>query len=892
MSNFLQQKKIDSSCKCSARKNAIYQDTYNYPIINKPGVPIDILILLEFKEIPGRFDYFKQYCQLKFKDYSYVILPALGCTPEGFSLKSDTVSIYTQCKQTHIKKMIIKYAPKIIITTGRALYTITESKDLKPDHFYVPVNEGLEKYQEDDTWMYSSEFNCKIFPIPPMYHFVKNNKFKDVYEKEFVFAQFNRVIEHLKLRKERVIIPQFHFESNPNKLIQLYIDRNDQFALAIDTESSGLNYFTDTLYSIQFSDSGVSGVFCVFQDVNRELLIQLFNKKNITFIMHNAQHDLKFLKQSGIHNARCDFDTMLASHLLNENSPNGLKPLTWLYTTYGGYENSLKKYLKDYKLNDYTQLPQEILVKYSCYDVIITWQLYNYFISRFEKEDPCISHNFYNYIMPTVEMITDVEMTGVQIDFNYLNEYVETIKNKIIDIEEIIYKIANKKFNIKSGKELTKVLLNIPEFRVLTDNEGKELRTKTGDLILDKETIVRYAKELDLDFMKKISEYYHLTKELSQLGFSIEKKESIKNKLFNIESNEEESKEIGFLASIYNGRLHGGYKLYGTETGRMSGGGGLASTINWQNMPKTKEFRKMFLSLIDFVMGYSDYDAMEVAILSQLAGKGPLEQIILDKKDMHCYTCVNLAKLKGISTTYEEIFAKTKIEGQEDKEFIKMRTDSKVLNFQASYGATKFGIAQTFGVSPEEGEKFLEVYYTSFPEVERYIKLYRDHAKRYGYVKTLLGRKRRLPELTYIGEDSYYNKDSFFSLNNSLNAAINAPDQGTSGQTTLIAMTKIWKEFKEKNMKSKIIINVHDEIVLDLCVSEIEDAEKIIKHWMEYPYYENNEGNTVRLSAGLSYGEIWKYGYSTKYWNEHKEDFEKVKNTINQRNLQNIKKII
>lgn len=889
MLDFLKKKIISTSCNCSIRKNAIFYDTFKYPFSNTKESKVDILILLEFQETEHRTNSLKNAFFSNFKDYTFAVIPALGCTPKNFKLDSDTISMYTQCKKENIKKLIEQYSPKVIITSGRSLYTITESKDLKPYHFFVPIGGALQEYQKDDTWIYSSEFNCKVFSIPPIYQYIDyKGTFKDVYETKFFFEQLNRTKEVLKERKERKSELKLLYEKEPNNLIQSYLNNTNKQIIAIDTETSGLNYFEDELYSIQFSNDGVTGSFCVFQSINKELLNELFSKKDIIFVFHHAQFDLKMLKSNGIYNARCDFDTMLASHSLNENSPNGLKSLTWLYTIYGGYELKLQEYFKKYKIDNFLQAPQQILLEYACMDVIITRQLYDYFVKRFELDDISVKENFYNFVMPAVEMITDIEMTGVQIDFNYLKEYVNKLKQKVNEIENNIYKIAGKSFNLKSSKELTEVLKKIPEFKILKDDKGKELLTKNGDLVLNKEVLERYVKEQDHEFLKQIIEYNHITKEISQFGYSIKKeKKNNKKKLFEVE--EEIDNEKGFLASIYNGRLYGGYKLHGTETGRMSGGGGLGSTINWQNMPKTPEFRKIFLAPEGYVIAYSDYDGMEVSIYSQIAGKGPLENVILSGKDPHCYTCISLFKLlENKNISYEEIFSKTKIEGQEDKHFKQMRTNSKTLNFQGLYGATKYGLANSFGVEIEAGEKYLNAFYQSYPEIEKYIKYNRSFAQKNGYVKTLLGRKRRLPELTYIGEDSYKNKDSFFNLGNLMNAALNAPVQGTSGQTTLIAMTNIWKEFKKKNVKTRIIINVHDEIVFELYIPEIQETEKIIKYWMEYPYYKNIAGNEVKLTAGLEYGEIWKYAHSTKYWNEHKEEFEIVKNNINERNQKNL----
>ena len=1258
--SFLQSKK-ETICMCPVRKKSIFQDTFSdIPQTNKT---YDFVVLLEFKELYDRFIIFYNFCKKYLDGYSYIIIPALGCTPKNFTT-DDTISVYSICKQKHVKSLIEQYKPKVIITVGRALYSITETKEMRPEHFFIPVKGIAQEYQLDDTHIYSSEYKCNVFPIPALYQWIKNSdgheqaRIKDVYEYKFSTEQFERAITSLSERKQRVFKPELILEDDANIFIQTLIDNTEIKAIAIDTESTGLNYFVDDLISIQFSYNGQSGHFCYWKDIDKNLLIQLFARKDINIIMHNclegsskillangktmpigkivnkklpleiicydennklvkskivnwfkngktnywykiyfdtrqnkgnqenilitgeheiytqrgkikvydlqetdkliynereisedsfsffvgsllgdgrsmgiygniqekdsfdyirnpefshphtqknyliwkhtflkncnfkisninkndncinedtyffkflantyimrnfrkkiktnsdaltnldlksfaiwymddgtytehiskkgiksyymsirckrftqeesnlalkilknlfninfiykngtlspenilfdrgknsfeilqkiapymnksmlyklpqelhflcetynwsyetqpllinikkiekitkgskdfskirkfkydievetyhnyiannikvsnSQHDLKFLLTKGITNARCDFDTMLAAHSLNENSPNGLKPLTWIYTNYGGYDFELKQFIKQHKIQSFLDLPKQMLLEYSCFDALVTYQLWKYFVHRFELEDISVKDNFYNYIMPAVEMITDVEMTGVQIDMIYLNEYVSKLKEKAQEIEKELHQVAGKIFNIRSTKELSVIIRALPDFKTLTDNEGNDLITKTGNLILDKETIDRYAEESNLPFLKKVSEYNHITKEISQLGYQINQNISSKQSLFNDE-NENEENEKGFLASMYNGRLYGGYKLHGTETGRMAGGGGLDSTINWQNMPTQKEFRKMFLASNGYVVGASDFDMMEICTCSQLAGTGVLESLILDNKDMHCFTATTLMKLFGINTTYEEVFSKTKIEGKEDKKFKDWRHKSKILNFQGLYGATKYGLASTFGVLLEDGEKYLTAFYEAYPEVKQYMDDYRNHAKQYGYVQTLLGRKRRLPELTYIGKDSYKNKkESSFDIGNLLNSATNAPSQGCSGQTTLIAMTNIWKEFRENKMKSRIIINVHDEIVFELWILEIQQASEIIKKWMEKPYYTNNKDCKVTLTADLKIGEIWKYGFTQQYWNEHPDEWQQCLEENKKRNEKN-----
>jgi DNA polymerase-1 len=201
----------------------------------------------------------------------------------------------------------------------------------------------------------------------------------------------------------------------------------------------------------------------------------------------------------------------------------------------------------------------------------------------------------------------------------------------------------------------------------------------------------------------------------------------------------------------------------------------------------------------------------------------------------------------------------------------------KIVNFSCTYGSTKYGLANRFGLTTEEGEGYLNSYYEAYPEVKQFQEDMFKFAQDNGYVKTLLGRKRRLPQLTYIGDDSWKNKySSSFDVGNLRNVSFNSVIQGTSGQTTIIAMTNTWKEIKKRNLKTRLIINVHDEIVDLVHISEIEEYTKIKEYWMTYPYYENQKGATITLSAEQGFGEVWKNEKSLKYWKDNDKDFQEL----------------
>lgn len=871
----IQKRIIECNCAASTKlyhNDRNYRNAYKQIFSNTESKDIDVLILLELKETPPRFDPFLKFIKTLFKDHTFAMLHALGCTPEDFTSK-DIISTYVTCKKLHIKNLISQYNFKSIITVGRAIYSITESKLLRPEEFFIPVNGSEYKFQLDDTYIYSSEFRCNVYPLVPLYQWIEEHRIKDCYEYKFNVQQVQRAIDNINISKKRIRNIEFEYVENPNDFLQKIINNKEIVDVALDTETTGLNFIKDKIYSISLAYESHKGYFLKFSDINLSLLIDIFNTKKVIF--HNAQFDMKMLIMSGVENAKCYFDTMLASHSINENSPNALKALAWLYTYYGGYDKAINQYLKEYKIDDFSQLPKNLLLEYACYDAVITFQLYKYFQDRFEKEDLFVKENFYNFVMPAIEMIVDLELEGVEIDLKYFKEYNDSLLKKLKELEEQIFKIAKRKFNIRSNKELTEVFLNFENFSPILDDNGEAVLTKNKNLKLDKDSLQLYADEKDNPIAKLIIEYNHLAKELSQLG------------LYDVSVKEKSGKKKkGFLASIHNKKLYGGYKLHGTETGRMSGGGGLDSTINFQNMTKTEEFRKMFLCPKDHIIAYADYEGMEISIASQISGKGPMEKLLLEGKDAHSFMGSKITKyLYDEEISYENFYQKAKVE--EQKKYKDIRGQAKTILFQNIYGATEYGLAQELNISQDEAKIFMRVFQETYPEISNYIFKVREHAKEFGWIKTLLGRKRRLPELTYIGKDSFKNYLSSFRLNNTLNTALNAGIQGTSGQTTVIAMTNIWKEFKEKNFKSKVKINVHDEIVFFIHDIELEDAAKIIKHWMEYPYYENVGNNEVKLKADLEIGEVWKFGKSYKWWKENPEYLQRLINTNNQRNLEN-----
>lgn len=843
-------------CKCRVyARNNIYSHTSKECWGNKLTGRVDILILLEFKEVSEKmeklFSFFDKYLSW----YTWRMIPAVGCTPKGFEFKNSSAQPYIDCKRHNTDQLIKDANPKVILTVGRGLYTILNSGDLLPQHFY--------SLHDDDTWLYSPEYNCKVLPLPAAFLWLD----WDVYERHFVKEQIKRAVRFVQERSFRIPRFKLDFEHNPDLLLKRLIEDTSIEWIAVDTETSGLNYFVDELYSIQFSWTGYHGVFILFSEIkDKQLLRDLFSKKKI--IMHNASFDLKFLWRNGIENAKCDFDTMLASHAINENSPNGLKILTWIYTYYGGYEDKLQRYLDLYKISDFRLLPEDILVEYGAIDPCITYQLKVYFEKRLNEEDERVRWNFYDIVMPAVPVIAEMEMNGIPVDVEYMYKFNDILNKRKRRIEFILQRLAGPGENTKSGKVLSRIVSSDPNFELLHDDKGNPLLAKNGDLLLNKDTVPLYAKQ-GVKAAKYLIKYRQVIRTMSMLGIEKlkQKDQSNTDSLFEIEEDEELQAEDGFMASIIMiddryGTLHTNFNLAGTDTGRLSSKGGLTpkSKINGQNFTKRKEERLIFGAPKGWVLAQYDYNAMEMRIASQVSGPGTLEKLLLENKDLHCYTLSKALELQGKPESYEDLVRKSK--ELEDPYYVKLREKAKPVNFGAIYNIQPYTLAESLDIPVEEAQQFLDAFFEGYSEYKHYMERQNEFVRKNGWVISLMGKKRRIPQLTYVGRDTdnaIYRKKTGY--NNLINIAYNQPIQSTSGLTTIKAMTEIYKDWKSKGMQSKIVGNVHDAIWFLFKVEEIQYCHESVERLMCQPYYENVGGNKVLHKAE---GELGPYGFGKK----------------------------
>ncbi len=954
---FLKKNTTIKLCDCELRNStSIYTDTYN-EFYGQAEEEVDLLFILEHKEkdwmISEFLDEIKKQCKRN-NNITYAVIYALNCTQKNY-VTNNTLRPFVECKKNHVKKKIEYYKPKVILTVGKSIYTITESKDLMVQEDKDNPNKGGHFYalHEDDSWLYSSEFNCRVYPIAPLYLFAGF----DNYEKEHFKKQIDRAIQSLKLRQVRKTEIKYEKlnKEQAYDYFQSLLNSSSLNVVSIDTETDGFDYWNGKLNNITIATNLdlYRGYFIYWEDVNRDQLIKLFNKQNINFIFHNYDFDGKWLISKKVFNSRCDFDTMIASAHINSNSPSGLKPNTWLYTQYGGYEKELKDFIEQNEIRSYLDIPESILIKYAVYDAVITLHLYYYFKQRLEEETEKCRWNFYEVRMKALPMLVETEMRGIPFNTHYCYTYADILKQKAKEIENEIYTIAGREFNINSNKQLTEILLSIDGFKPI-EEKGNELYTKNGDLVLNKETLNTYSEKYP--FAKKIVEYNHIQKEISQLGLSDkgrkDESEDIKNKtkvLFsknksnNIKEDDiidfsdedenevieeesddilkfETSKEKGLLGSVYKGRLYGNYSIIGTSTGRLSSGGGLRSKINLMNFPKTKEFRKLYLPENGYIFLETDYKTLEVNIDSQMAGKGSLEKVLLDKLDMHVYTGVTAIKVMDKQTllkffteeelntlfiyendryniSYEDFLRYATDDYHMKKSFVSFRKYSKFVNFSSLYNTTKWGISRLLNIDPDTAQKFLEAFYNAYPEVKQFIDDSIKTAKEQGFLQTPLGLVRRFPKLKYSKvriENSAMeeilkktNRYLYSIISGQCNTASNFCVQSLAGQSTIISMIEINEEFKKMNFKSRMIANVHDSILFEVKLEELDNVIEIVERIMCKKRWENVEGNEIKLQVDSVVGSVWGFGKGMDYWKNNQDEWQKELDYIKEQNKLN-----
>ena len=576
-----------------------------------------------------------------------------------------------------------------------------------------------------------------------------------------------------------------------NKILQY-----KQFAF--DTEATSTNPITANPIGISISVTP-NEAYYIPLNVNprltetfTKLFKEIFNKKDLLKIAHNLKYDKIILSHLGIKTSPPYFDTIIAHYLLNPDQRHNMDYLSEIYLKYSPItlESLIGK--KGKKQLSIDTIPLHIIKDYAAEDADITLQLKTVFEPLLKKEE--LENLFYNIEIPLIDVLAHIEISGVKIDTYTLQNISKQVKSIIIEVENKIYELAGEKFNISSTQQLGKILFE----KLKITNKPK--LTKTKQYSTSEENLLKLKDKHEI--IKYILEYRTLTKLLNTY----------------IET-------LPTLIVPSTGKIHTSYNQTVANTGRLS-----STNPNLQNIPIKSDIgkliRKAFVPEKETNLFVSaDYSQIELRIMAHFSKDKHLIEAFRNDEDIHTATAAKIYKIPIDKVTPE------------------MRKKAKVANFGIIYGISAFGLAERLEIPRTEAKKLIDNYFETFTGVKEYIKKSIEEAREKGYVKTLFGRKKYLQDI---------NSRNHIVRKYAERNAINMPIQGTAADIIKIAMNDIYKEMTKLNLKTKMILQVHDELCFDVPQNELKTITEIIKNKME-----NATKLDVPLKVDIGIGKNW-----------------------------------
>lgn len=613
----------------------------------------------------------------------------------------------------------------------------------------------------------------------------------DVEQVERVAEQSEfKTIETEKTNYQLIQTPQ-----DRKELLDLLLNQKE---VCFDTETTSLDSLHADLVGIAFSYKANEAFYVAIpSDFNEAKAIveefrPFFESSTIVKIAHNVKYDLKVLLRYDMPVAYPIFDTMIAHYLINPESKQGMDFLAEFYLGYKPISIETLIGKKGKNQGNMGDLTPEEVYNYACEDADITFQLKQIFHPEIEKDH--LKALFYDMEMPLVTILANMEREGIAIDEPFLKDYSKKLGDQLLELEASIKDQAGMDFNVDSPKQLGEVLFDHMKL------SAKAKKTKTGQYATSEDVLQGLSKTHPI--IESILEYREFKK--------------LKSTYVD---------PLPTLKDAVDGRIHTQFMQTVTATGRLS-----SNNPNLQNIPirttAGKEIRKSFVARDEnHVLLAADYSQIELRIIAALSEDPNMVEAFKSGADIHAATA---AKVYGI-----EISEVTR----------EQRSAAKAVNFGIIYGQSAFGLSQNLGISRTEAKQIIDSYFEQYSTIKTYMDGAIAQARENGYVETIYKRRRYLPDIN----SSNAVVRGFAERN-----AINAPIQGSAADVIKLAMKAVDKAMKEANVKSKLLLQVHDELVFDVHNSEIEQMKALIKNAMESAISLN-----VPMLAEIEIGKNW-----------------------------------
>ena len=600
-------------------------------------------------------------------------------------------------------------------------------------------------------------------------------------------------------RKTAETSSHFYQSISPGMATKLFVKNlMSQTSVCFDTETTGLNPLVAELVGIAFSWETGKGFYMPFPENKNEtqnlieILRPFFENENIEKIGQNLKYDIKVLAKYNIEVKGKLFDTMLAHYLINPDMRHNMDVLAETYLNYSPIsitELIGKKGKNQLSMRD---VPLEKQTEYAVEDADITLQLKEHF----EKElgEANTQKLFDEIELPLLRVLAAMELEGINLDKAFLNSLSDDLNNDIQTLEKRIYEAAGEEFNIASPKQLGIILF---EKMKLVD---KPKKTKTGQYSTAEDVLSYLAK--DHQIIRDVLDYRGLAKLKSTYvdALPLQVEES-------------------------TNRVHTDYMQTVAATGRLS-----SNNPNLQNIPirteRGRQVRKAFVPRDEnYTLLAADYSQIELRIIAALSQEETMIEAFKNGEDIHASTASRVFNVPLTEVSREQ------------------RSNAKTVNFGIIYGVSAFGLSNQTDLSRGEAKELIDTYYETYPKLRAYISKQVDFARDNGYVQTVLGRRRYLKDI---------NSRNAVVRGAAERNAVNAPIQGSAADIIKIAMINIYDKLQASGYKSKMLLQVHDELVFDIYKPELDAMKTLIKTEMENAYTLN-----VPLDVDLDIGDNW-----------------------------------
>ncbi|MBK6478449.1 MAG: DNA polymerase I [Saprospiraceae bacterium] len=591
----------------------------------------------------------------------------------------------------------------------------------------------------------------------------------------------------------------YHIAQNEAEHKSLVVLLLGQKEIAFDTETTGLDSIDTNVIGMSFSYQAHDAWFVpvpIDFDQAKEIVLRfkpVLESETITKIGHNIKFDWQVIRQYGVEIKAPFYDTMVAHYLIDANQRHKMDFLaeTYLQYTPVPIEALIGKAGKRQKSMSEVALKE--IAEYAAEDADVTF--------RFKKVfDPLLSQKeltklYHEVELPLVETLQEMEWQGVQVDAVFLKEYSDQLGVELTEIKEKIFEQVGAQFNLDSPKQMGEILFD----RMKIPYTGP--KTKTGQYQTNEDTLSKLADAHPI--IDAIVNYRELAKLKSTYVDS-----------------------IPALINHRTGRLHTTFNQTIAATGRLS-----SINPNLQNIPirtdRGKEIRKAFIPRdAEHIILSADYSQIELRIIADISKDENMMAAFQAGEDIHTATASKVFNVPSAEVTKE------------------MRRRAKAVNFGIAYGQSVFGLSQTLNISRGEAKEIIDNYFTQFPGIKQYMTDTIAFAKKHGYVQTLLGRRRYLPEI---------NERNFTVRGQAERNAINSPIQGSAADMIKVAMVKLHERLKKEQFKSVMTLQVHDELVFDVLRTELERIKPVIEHEMKIAI----PGLTVPIVVEMGSGDNW-----------------------------------